>query len=44
MGAGREAQGGGDICIHVADSHNCIAETNTNCKATTTEIKFLAID
>ena len=26
---GREAQEGGDICIHIADSHSCIAETNT---------------
>ena len=26
---GREPQDGGDICIHVADSLCCIAETNT---------------
>ena len=25
----REAQQGGDICILMADSHYCIAETNT---------------
>ena len=25
---GREVQEGGDICIHIADSLNCIAETN----------------
>ena len=27
--AGREAQEGGDECIHMADSHCCTAETNT---------------
>ena len=27
--AGREAQEGGDICIHPADSLRCTAETNT---------------
>ena len=26
---GREAQEGGDICIHIADLLCCIAETNT---------------
>ena len=26
---GREAQEGGDICIHIADSLCCTAETNT---------------
>ena len=26
---GREAQEGGDICIHIADSYCCTAETNT---------------
>ena len=26
---GREIQEGGDICIHIADSLNCTAETNT---------------
>ena len=26
---GREVQEGGDICIHVADSLHCTAETNT---------------
>ena len=31
----REAQEGGDICIHIADSLCCIAETQ-HCKA----IKF----
>ena len=28
-GGGREAQDGGDICVHVADSHCCTTETNT---------------
>ena len=29
MRGGRVALEGGDICIHVADSRCCIAETNT---------------
>ena len=29
MRGGREAQEGGDICIHKTDSRGCIAETNT---------------
>ena len=28
IGSGREAQEGGDICILMADSHCCMAETN----------------
>ena len=28
-GDGKEVQEGGDICIHVADSLCCTAETNT---------------
>ena len=28
-GGGREAQEGGDICIHIADSLHCVAEINT---------------
>ena len=28
-GHGREAQEGGDICVLVADSHHCMAETKT---------------
>ena len=28
-GVGRGAQEGGDICIHIADSLRCTAETNT---------------
>ena len=29
MRDGREAQEGGDICIHIADSFCCMADTNT---------------
>ena len=29
MRGGRKAQEGGDICIHIADSLCCRAETNT---------------
>ena len=29
VGGGKEAQVGGDICIPVADSRSCMAETNT---------------
>ena len=29
VGGGREVQEGGDICIHIADSVRCTAETNT---------------
>ena len=28
VGGGREVQEGGDICILMADSHCCMAETN----------------
>ena len=28
-GDGREVQKGGDVCIPMADSHYCMAETNT---------------
>ena len=28
-GGGREVQEGGDVCIHIADSLCCTAETNT---------------
>ena len=28
-GGGREVQEGGDICIHIADSLRCTAETDT---------------
>ena len=29
VGGGREVQEEGDICIHIADSLHCTAETNT---------------
>ena len=30
MGMGwKEAQEGGDACIHIAESHSCTADTNT---------------
>lgn len=29
VGGGREAHEGGNICMHIADSHYYIAETNT---------------
>ena len=32
-GRGTEAKEGGDICIHIADSLHCTAETNTKYKA-----------
>ena len=28
-GGGQEVQEGGDICIPMTDSHQCMAETNT---------------
>ena len=28
VGGGREVQEGGDICIHIADSFHCTAESN----------------
>ena len=28
-GVGGEIQEGGNICVHVADSHFCMAEANT---------------
>ena len=28
-GVGREVREGGDMCIHIADSLHCTAETNT---------------
>ena len=39
MGSGREAQGGGDICIHIADSLHCTAETNSTLKSNYPPIK-----
>ena len=37
---GKEIQGGGDICICVADSLCCTAETNTAVKSNYTPIKI----
>ena len=34
-GRGWEVQEGGHICIHIADSLCCTAETNTRCKVMT---------
>ena len=39
MVAGRKVQGGGDICIHMADSLCCIAETNTTLNSSYTPIQ-----
>ena len=33
MGGEKEAQDGGDTCIHMADSHCCMAEPIQHCKA-----------
>ena len=35
-----EAQLGGDICIHIADSHCCIAETNTTLESNFLQLKY----
>jgi len=37
---GREAQAGGDICILTADTHCCMAETNTHYKAIVLQLKI----
>ena len=34
----RRRQEGGDICIHIADSHCCTAETNTTLQSNYTPI------
>ena len=38
-GGGREAQEGGDICILIADSHGCTAESNTTLQSNYLPIK-----
>ena len=38
-GGGWEVHEGGDICIHIADSLCCAAETSITCKATITQTK-----
>ena len=37
--SGREGSEGGDICIHIADSLRCTAETNTALENNYTPIK-----
>ena len=39
MGGRREAQEGEDICIHIADSYCCTAETNTTLQRNYISIK-----
>jgi len=39
MVAGREAQEGGDTCIHMADTCHCTPETNTILSTNYTPIK-----
>ena len=39
--AGREALEGGNIRIHIADSHCCTAETNTTLKSNSILIKLI---
>ena len=39
MRGGRKAQKGGDICVHIADSLYCTAETNTALYINYTPIK-----
>lgn len=36
---GREAQEGRDVCIHIADSFNCTAESNTTLQSNYMPIK-----
>ena len=38
-GEGSEVQEGGDVCIHIADSLHCTAETNTTLYSNYTPIK-----
>ena len=40
VGGGREVQGGGDICIPMADSCWCMAETNQHCKTIFLQLKI----
>ena len=39
-GSGREAQEGGDMCTFTADSHCCMAETNTTFLSNFSPIKY----
>ena len=40
VGGGREVQEGGDICIPMADSCCCMAETIQHCKAIILQLKI----
>ena len=37
---GKEAKEGGDMCIHIADSHSCMAEINTISKKMILQLKI----
>ena len=39
QGIGREVQEGGDVCIHIADTLCCTAETNATLQSNYTPIK-----
>ena len=39
LGGGREAQEGGDLRLHVADSRCCMAETDATLRSNDTPIK-----
>ena len=39
-GSGREAQEGGDMCTFMADSHCCMAKTNTTLLSNFPPIKY----
>ena len=39
-GEGLEIEEGGDVCIHIADSFHCTAETNTGVKKLTSVKKI----
>lgn len=43
VGAGREDQEGGDICVHTAASHCCTVGTNTTLESSYALIFFLRI-
>lgn len=42
-GAGKEAEEGGDVCTHVADSLCCAAETNTPLQSNYTPVNFFEV-
>ena len=44
-GEGREASEGGDICMIIADSSCCMAETNQHhCKAIFLQLKIMSME